>query len=69
MYDTYVTSYDNCVHLFSGAASTLFWVDPTNDLVAVFLTQMMGQNPAKPIHPPLITLVYGALADAAPARL
>ena len=49
---------------WAGAASTLFWVDPTTDLVAVFLTQMMGQNPARPLHPPLMTLVYGALADA-----
>jgi CubicO group peptidase (beta-lactamase class C family) len=54
---------------WGGAASTLFWVDPSNDLIAVFLTQMMGQNPARPIHPPLITLVYGALADAPAARL
>lgn len=55
--------------IVAGAASTLFWVDPSNDLVAVFLTQMMGQNPAKPLHPPLITLVYGALADTPASRL
>ena len=40
--------------------------DPENDLVAVFLTQMMGQNPARPLHPPFTTLVYSALATPVP---
>ena len=51
---------------WGGAASTMFWVDTENDLVAVFLTQMMGQNPARPLHPPFTTLVYGALATPVP---
>eukprot|EP01048_Picozoa_sp_COSAG05_P002013 COSAG05_NODE_74_length_21769_cov_194.316290_29_plen_44_part_00 len=35
----------------------------------VFLTQMLGQNPARPLHPELISRVYAAIADSALPKL
>jgi CubicO group peptidase (beta-lactamase class C family) len=48
---------------WSGAASTHFWVDPAEDLTAVFMTQYMSLSPetrynlAREVR----AIVYGAL--------
>ncbi len=47
---------------WGGAASTVFWVDPAEDLVVVFLTQLLPSS-THPIRPELAQLVYQALID------
>jgi CubicO group peptidase (beta-lactamase class C family) len=48
---------------WGGMASTAFWVDPAEDLIVIFMTQLMPST-AYPIRRELRTLVYSALADA-----
>ena len=47
---------------WGGAASTIFWVDPVEQIVAVFLTQLLPSD-TYPIRPYLQQLVYQALVD------
>ena len=47
---------------WGGAASTGFWVDPTEQLTALFLTQLLPSS-THPIRPQLRQLVYQALVD------
>jgi CubicO group peptidase (beta-lactamase class C family) len=47
---------------WGGMASTAFWVDPAEDLVAVFMTQLLPSS-SYPIRPQLRQLVYQALID------
>jgi CubicO group peptidase (beta-lactamase class C family) len=47
---------------WGGMASTAFWVDPAEDLVAVFMTQLLPSS-TYPIRPQLRQLVYQALVD------
>lgn len=47
---------------WGGAASTAFWVDPVEDVVAVFLTQLMPSS-SYPIRRELRSLVYQAIID------
>ena len=47
---------------WGGAASTFFWVDPVEDLAAVFLTQLLPSS-AYPVRRELRTLVYAALTE------
>ncbi len=49
-------------HHWGGAASTFFWIDPVEDLFAVFLTQLMPSS-IYPIRRELRTAVYQALID------
>ena len=44
---------------WGGAASAYFWIDPAEDLIAIFLTQLMPSSPY-PIRRELRTLVYSA---------
>ena len=46
---------------WGGAASTYFWVDPAEKVIAVFLTQLLPSS-TYPIRRELKTLVYQALA-------
>ena len=46
---------------WGGAASTYFWVDPVEELIVVFATQLLPSS-AYPIRRELKTLVYQALA-------
>jgi CubicO group peptidase (beta-lactamase class C family) len=50
---------------WAGAADTLFWVDPKEDLVVVAMTQYLGASPMTrlPLGPELNTLVYSAITD------
>jgi CubicO group peptidase (beta-lactamase class C family) len=45
---------------WGGMASTAFWVDPTEDLTVVFMTQVMPSS-TYPLRPQLRALVYQAL--------
>jgi CubicO group peptidase (beta-lactamase class C family) len=45
---------------WGGAASTVFWVDPLEDLTVVFLTQLLPSS-TYPIRPQLRQLIYSSL--------
>jgi CubicO group peptidase (beta-lactamase class C family) len=47
---------------WGGAASTFFWVDPAEQLTAIFMTQLMPSS-AYPLRSELRQLVYQALVD------
>ena len=47
---------------WGGAASTAFWVDPVEQITALFFTQLLPSS-TYPIRPQLKQLVYQALAD------
>jgi CubicO group peptidase (beta-lactamase class C family) len=47
---------------WGGAASTAFWVDPREEITAVFLTQLLPSS-THPIRPQLTQLVAQALVD------
>jgi CubicO group peptidase (beta-lactamase class C family) len=47
-------------YFWDGAASTLFWVDPANQLAAVLFTQIVPFDPVK-LHKGFRDAVYGPL--------
>jgi CubicO group peptidase (beta-lactamase class C family) len=47
---------------WGGAASTAFWVDPVDQVTAIFMTQLLPSS-THPIRPLLRQLVYQALVD------
>ena len=47
---------------WGGAASTFFWVDPREDLIGLFLTQLLPSS-AYPVRRQLRTLVYSAITE------
>jgi CubicO group peptidase (beta-lactamase class C family) len=47
---------------WGGMASTVYWVDPAEDMVVIFLTQLMPSS-SYPVRKELRALVYSALAD------
>ncbi|MCO5400400.1 serine hydrolase domain-containing protein [Ralstonia soli] len=47
---------------WGGAAGTFFWVDPQEDLIGLFLTQLLPSS-AYPVRRQLRTLVYSAITD------
>jgi CubicO group peptidase (beta-lactamase class C family) len=49
-------------YAWGGAASTTFWVDPVEQITALFLTQLLPSS-THPIRPQLRQLVYQALVD------
>ena len=49
---------------WGGAASTFFWIDPHEDLIAILMTQLLPSS-AYPIRRELRTLVYSAFTDSA----
>jgi len=48
--------------MWGGAASTIFWVDPREDLTAVFMTQFLPSGTFN-FRGQLKSIVYGAIAD------
>jgi len=49
-------------YAWGGAASTAFWIDPGEDVIAIFLTQLMPSS-SYPLRRELRTLTYAALID------
>ncbi len=49
-------------YYWGGAASTAFWIDPVEDLIVIFMTQLIPSS-SYPIRRELRTLVYSALDD------
>jgi CubicO group peptidase (beta-lactamase class C family) len=47
---------------WGGAASTAFWIDPVDDVVVIFMTQLLPSS-THPIRSELRGLVYQALLD------
>jgi CubicO group peptidase (beta-lactamase class C family) len=47
---------------WGGAASTAFWVDPQEDLIVIFMTQLMPSS-SYPLRRELRALTYAALID------
>ena len=47
---------------WGGAASTFFWIDPEEDLVGVFMTQLIPSS-TYPVRREVRTMVYAALDD------
>jgi len=47
---------------WGGAASTFFWVDPAEELVVVFMTQLIPSS-TYPVRRELRTMIYAALDD------
>ena len=48
---------------WDGAASTMFFISPKDDLIAIFLTQVMGANQVQQFGRKLRVCVYQALLD------
>jgi CubicO group peptidase (beta-lactamase class C family) len=49
-------------YAWGGAASTAFWVDPREDLMVIFMTQLMPSS-SYPLRRELRALTYAALID------
>ena len=49
-------------YAWGGAASTAFWIDPVEDLIVIFMTQLMPSS-SYPLRRELRTLAYSALID------
>jgi CubicO group peptidase (beta-lactamase class C family) len=49
-------------YAWGGAASTAFWIDPVEDLIAIFMTQLMPSS-SYPLRRELRVLTYAALLD------
>ena len=47
---------------WGGAATTIFWIDPREELIAIVLTQVMPDLNDR-LRPELAAIVYGALVD------
>jgi CubicO group peptidase (beta-lactamase class C family) len=50
-------------YAWGGAASTAFWIDPAEDLIAIFMTQLIPSSSYQ-IRRELRTMVYAAIDDA-----
>lgn len=50
-------------YAWGGAASTYFWIDPKEELICIFLTQLLPSD-TYPIRRELRTLVYSAFEDS-----
>ena len=48
---------------WGGAATTSFWIDPAEDLIAIFMTQVLPSS-AYPLRRELRTMVYSAITDS-----
>ena len=49
-------------YFWGGAASTFFWIDPEEDLIGLFMTQLMPSS-TYPVRREVRTMVYAALDD------
>jgi CubicO group peptidase (beta-lactamase class C family) len=49
-------------YFWGGAASTAFWIDPAEDLIVIFMTQLMPSS-TYPLRRELRVMTYAALID------
>jgi CubicO group peptidase (beta-lactamase class C family) len=50
-------------YAWGGAATTTFWIDPVEELIAIFMTQVLPSS-AYPIRRELRTMVYAGITDS-----
>jgi CubicO group peptidase (beta-lactamase class C family) len=50
-------------YAWGGAATTSFWIDPKEELIAIFMTQVMPSS-AYPVRRELRTMIYSAITDS-----
>jgi CubicO group peptidase (beta-lactamase class C family) len=50
-------------YAWGGAATTSFWIDPVEELIAIFMTQVLPSS-AYPVRRELRTMVYSAITDS-----
>lgn len=50
-------------YYWGGAASTAFWIDPAEELITIFMTQLLPSS-QYPVRRELRTLVYSAITDS-----
>jgi CubicO group peptidase (beta-lactamase class C family) len=50
-------------YAWGGAATTSFWIDPAEELIAVFMTQVLPSS-AYPVRRELRTMIYSAITDS-----
>ena len=50
-------------YAWGGAATTSFWIDPAEELVAIFMTQVLPST-ATPIRRELRTMIYAGITDS-----
>jgi CubicO group peptidase (beta-lactamase class C family) len=50
-------------YAWGGAASTAFWIDPAEELIAVFMTQLLPSS-SYPVRRELRTMVYAGITDS-----
>jgi CubicO group peptidase (beta-lactamase class C family) len=50
-------------YAWGGAASTAFWIDPAEQLIVIFMTQLLPSS-AYPIRRELRTMIYSAIIDS-----
>jgi len=50
-------------YFWGGAAATAFWIDPAEELIAIFMTQVLPSS-AYPIRRELCIMVYSAITDS-----
>jgi CubicO group peptidase (beta-lactamase class C family) len=50
-------------YAWGGAATTSFWIDPAEELIAVFMTQVLPSS-AYPVRRELRTMIYAAITDS-----
>jgi CubicO group peptidase (beta-lactamase class C family) len=50
-------------YAWGGAATTSFWIDPAEELIAIFMTQVLPST-ATPIRRELRTMIYSAITDS-----
>jgi CubicO group peptidase (beta-lactamase class C family) len=50
-------------YAWGGAATTSFWIDPAEELIAIFMTQVIPST-AYPVRRELRTMVYAAITDS-----
>jgi CubicO group peptidase (beta-lactamase class C family) len=49
-------------YAWGGAATTSFWIDPAEELITIFMTQVLPSS-AYPVRRELRTMVYGAITE------
>src|SRR5258708_5440530 len=50
-------------YAWGGAATTSFWIDPAEDLIAIFMTQVVPSS-AYPVRRELRTMIYSAITQS-----
>jgi CubicO group peptidase (beta-lactamase class C family) len=51
-------------YFWGGAAATAFWIDPSEELTVVFMTQVIGSEARLTLRRDLRTLVYSAMTES-----